>query len=279
MTLDAFDYSWARPSPQQMAAAGIKVVMRYLYGPGKGIDRAELRALHDAGIGVGLNYEASAGNHLLGAAQGRVDGERARAFAAALGAPAGLPIYYSCDAEVRQEQMPTVLRYLHAADSEEHPARCYAQASVCDSFKRPAWQTVAWSYGRMSQHAVLYQYAINQDFHGSAVDYNRIIDIDNLEPWWPEGSEHGMPTAKEIAEAVWGEKITDGTDTMRASSWLKQARNRAGGASAKAIAEAVVAALPAHTADGSLTRAQVRRAAEAAVRDVLGGLDDPPASP
>lgn len=192
-TLDAFDYSWSRPDPQQMAAAGIKVVMRYLYGPGKGIDRAELDGLLDAGIGVGLNYEAQRGNHLKGAAQGRIDGAAARGYAATLGPRAAAkPIYFSCDEQVSAAQLPTVMAYLQAADSAAHPSRAYGQFSVCERFGRPAWQTIAWSGGLVSKHAVLYQYAINQDFHGSDVDYNTILNLDELGACWPEGSEHDM---------------------------------------------------------------------------------------
>lgn len=274
MSPDAFDYSWARPSPPDMAAAGVKVAMRYLYSAGKGVDAAEVRALHAAGIGVGLNYEAQSGNHLLGARQGAVDSDAARAYAGRLGAPAGVPIYYSCDAEVTPATMPRVLDYLRAADHRDHPARCYAQASVCTAFGRPAWQTIAWSYGDMSPRAVLYQYAINQDFRGSAVDYNRIIDIDRLEPWWPAGSEHDMPTVKEIAAAVWAEHLTDGATDQAAGAWLKQARNRA--VTAAAVADAVLAKLPPASGGAAITRADVRTATEAAVRAVLGGLDATP---
>lgn len=226
-TPDAFDYSWARPSPKQMADAGIKVVARYLFGPGKGIDRAEFEALLNAGIGVVLNYEGASGNHLKGAAQGRIDGAAARGYALELGPRAlGQPIYFSCDQQVSDAQLPTVMDYLHAADSAANESRCYGQFSVCERFGRPAWQTVAWSDGQISKHAVLYQYAIEQDFHGSDVDYNRILNIDELGACWPEGSEHDMPSAEDIAKAVWGEPLTDSTGTKQpASAWLKQARN------------------------------------------------------
>lgn len=184
--LDDFDYSWARPDPKAMAAAGITCVNRYLWSGGKGVTAAEIAALHTAGIGVILGYEADQGNHLKGAGQGAVDGAAARSFADALGVPASLPIYFACDQEVSDAQMPTVMAYLHAADSAAHPARPYSQKSVGDAFGKPFWQTLAWSNGR-SNLAVIYQYAINQTFNGSAVDYNDILDESQLGAWWPDG--------------------------------------------------------------------------------------------
>lgn len=196
-TLNAFDYSWARPSPAAMRAAGITVVARYLHDSPKGLTRPEADALHAQGIGIVLNYEALSGNHLLGAGQGAADGAEARRLAAALGAP-NVPIYFSCDREVSAGMVPTVLAYLNAADSAAHQSRCYAQYAVCEAFGRPAWQTLAWSYGRMSQHAVLYQYAIDQTFQGSAVDYDTVLDRSQLGAWWPAGSSESADSGSAI---------------------------------------------------------------------------------
>lgn len=209
---DAFDYSWARPDPQQMASAGIRVVARYLTGSGKAIDRTERARLHAAGIGIVLNYEMDAGAAFGGKAQGKADGAAARAAAKALGAPKGTPIYYSVDHDVTS-QMSAVKAYLKAADSRDYPARCYGEADVLDAFGRPGWQTYAWSGGRMSRHAVLYQYLNGQSFHGSAVDHNTILDSAALGAWWPPGHapeggshrplEEAMPLSKEDVSAIW----------------------------------------------------------------------------
>lgn len=265
-TLDAFDYSFDRPDPHQMAASGIKVVARYLFGPGKGLDAAEVKALHAAGIGIVLNYEGQSGNHLKGAQQGAADGQAARSYAKQLGAPDGLPIYFSCDQQVFASTMPAVMAYLHAADSGPHPSRAYGQYSVLERFGRPGWQTIAWSSGLISKHAVLYQYEIEQDFHGSAVDYDQIIDIDQLGAWWPEGSEHDMPTAQEIANAVWAEQLGDGTTKQSAAAWLKQARNNS---DRKALVALLLSKLPADET-GGITKQQVQAAATAALDEFYG---------
>lgn len=265
MTLNAFDYSYDRPDPQQMAAAGIKVVARYLFGPGKGIDDAERRALHAAGIGIVLNYEGDSGNHLKGATQGATDGAAARHYAQQLGAPVGKPIYYSCDQQVFASSMPAVMAYLHAADAGDHPARAYGQFSVLERFGRPGWQTIAWSGGLVSKHAVLYQYEIEQDFHGSAVDYDEIRNIDELGAWWPEGMEPNMAISDDdltkIATAV-KQAIID-KDGGTVAQYLRQIR--AAGDVDK-IAAAVVAKLPS-TAGGSLSKADVTAAVRAVFAD------------
>lgn len=205
--LDGFDYSYARPSPQQMADAGIKAAFRYLYDSPKGITDAERRALHAAGVAVGFGYEANRGNHLLGAPQGAIDGADARRLARALGVPVGTPIYFACDLDVTPAQEPTVMAYLHACDDADYPARAYGEFEVIERFGRPGWQTIAWSGGLVSDHAVIYQWAIEQDFHGSAVDFNTIRDINDLGAWWPEGMGPDVPlTDDDVHRIVLGVK-------------------------------------------------------------------------
>lgn len=194
MTLEAVDYSYARPDPKQMASAGIKVVARYLFDSSKGLTSSEQKALHAAGIGVVLNYEANSGDALLGASAGHTAGQNARSLAKQLGAPKGTPIYFSVDREILTgSEMNAVMAYLHAADGADYPARVYGQASVVDAWyretQRPGWQTVAWSGGRISDHACFYQYEIEQTWHGSSVDYDEIRKIDKLGAWMPEGHQ------------------------------------------------------------------------------------------
>lgn len=178
----ALDYSWSRPDPRQMAAAGVGLVCRYLTGDGKALDLAEVTALHAAGIAVLLNYEAESTAALGGTQAGQQAGQAARAAARALGAPVGTPIYYSIDFDVT-DQMPTVLAYLTAADDPDYPARCYGSADVLDAYGRPGWQTLAWSNGRVTPRAVLYQDSIDQTFNGAAVDHNQILRAADLGAW------------------------------------------------------------------------------------------------
>lgn len=190
-TLDGFDYSFARPSPPQMAAAGIKAVGRYLWPSSvgdKGVSVQEIQALWATGVGVWLGYEASSGNHLKGAAQGTIDGRAAQDLLNRLApvVPSNWPVYFACDQEVRDDQVPIVIAYLNAAKAECPGASCYAQQSVVDTWERWSWQTTAWSPG-VSVHAAIYQYEINQTFNGSAVDYNQILSQASAGILWPPG--------------------------------------------------------------------------------------------
>lgn len=213
---NALDYSWSRPDPAAMARAGIKAVCRYLTGAGKAIDRAELAALHAAGIAVVLNYEADAGDARGGAAAGATARRAAVVAAKALGAPAGTPIYYSIDFDVTGD-MPTVLAYLKACDDPDYPARCYGEASVLDAYGRPGWQTLAWSGGALSGHAVLYQYAINQKFGTADVDHNRILDAAQLGAWWPSGHTPQDATNNPVG----GLTMADAQDILAAVNALR----------------------------------------------------------
>lgn len=75
--------------------------------------------------------------------------------------------------------------------------------------------------------------------------------------------EDDMPSAEEIADAVWDKVLSDGDRQQPASSWLKQSRNLS---EPKRIAEKVMAELP--DTDG-LTKDQVRAAVEAAITKAM----------
>lgn len=194
--LNAFDYSWARPDPPAMRKSGILATARYLWNGGKGLTKSELQALHSEGIHVPVNFEADAGDHLLGAPKGAENGKIARDLAHAGGVPTGTPIYYSCDRQTFPGQMSAAMDYLHAADDPSYPSRAYGQFDVIEAFARPGWQTIAWSNLQLSKHAVLYQWAIDQTFQGSAVDYNQILDLANLGAWYAPGYQPPTPAPK-----------------------------------------------------------------------------------
>lgn len=198
-TLNAVDYSWSRPDPHQLAAAGIKLACRYLsHDSGKNVTTAEVAALHAAGIGVLANWESQPGRPLLGAPAGAQDGADAAELAEAVGFPHGSVIYPSCDTDTTAAQWPTIAAYyraFRAALAGRYRCGVYSEADLIDYLHRQgiidaAWQTVAWSNGRISVNADLYQYQINQTLAGGSVDFNTIIRADALGAWWPVGSPH-----------------------------------------------------------------------------------------
>jgi hypothetical protein len=50
------------------------------------------------------------------------------------------------------------------------------------------FQTLAWSGGRISTEADLYQFSINQTLAGASVDLDEIRHLPTVGAWWPPGS-------------------------------------------------------------------------------------------
>lgn len=162
------DYSLARPSLASLKAAGIKGVCRYVcYLNGitdpKVIFKPEYDALVAAGFDVLLNYEWYQARMNEGAASGTFDGRVAVQQAKALGHPAGAVIVFSEDTG---ETVPSaVAAYLDAARAAMggyYRVGIYGNADIVDAMvggghAAMGWQTLAWSNGRVSAKASLYQ--------------------------------------------------------------------------------------------------------------------------
>lgn len=90
----ACDYSFARPAPPAIAAAGYTAVLRYLSeDPAKDLLAAEAAGLHAAGLGIGLIWETTAGRALAGEGAGLIDAAVAAGELRSLGVPAGTPVF------------------------------------------------------------------------------------------------------------------------------------------------------------------------------------------
>ena len=137
------------------AAQELTFVCRYL-GPeswGKTITRAEAKGLLDAGLSILLCYETVAARMRTGAPGGAEDGALALQCATELGVPEGTVIYFACDFDVQQSELPTCEEYINAARIAlgrryevgiYGPERIVAHMSekgICRYF----WQCVAWS--------------------------------------------------------------------------------------------------------------------------------------
>jgi hypothetical protein len=109
-----FDYSWARPDPQELLRNGCTGVMRYAAtGPnnaGKVLSIPERNRLWAAGLPIGLVWEQDAGRPKGGYGAGVVDAAAANAFADRLDWPADVPIGYAVDYDPRQG-LPTIADY------------------------------------------------------------------------------------------------------------------------------------------------------------------------
>lgn len=111
------DFSYARPAPAAIKAAGFVGVWRYLSGgtAGKDITFAEFESYLKAGLGVGLVWETTAQAALGGAAQGAADGKRAAAQAKTVGYPPGAPLLCNVgDFAATAAQIPEIAAYYNA---------------------------------------------------------------------------------------------------------------------------------------------------------------------
>jgi hypothetical protein len=209
VSADAIDQSWGYLDPATAQRLGIKVVADYLSNdPSKNWTVAQIKAYHSHGIGVLLNWESEAGRPLLGAAAGQQDATTAVALARSLIAQVGyaprsqIAIVYSTDRDTTPAQYPAIDAY-YSATRATHAGRflngAYGEADLIEHLHAAGlttveWQTLAWSGGRISPEADLYQYQIDSTLGGSSVDLNQIRNASHLGAWWPPG--HPLDTAE-----------------------------------------------------------------------------------
>lgn len=161
------DYSWARPHPKVLAAAGCIGVVRYV-GPGnrgRDVTAGEVSALHAAGLGIGLVWETTTTAALAGWQAGYADVAAANRHADTLGYPAHLPIFYAVDTDVTPAQVrgPVADTFRGAIAQSPRPVRPYGEADVLDilcgelGLMDCGWQCAAWSRGLRSTFRCMFQ--------------------------------------------------------------------------------------------------------------------------
>ena len=214
--MEGIDYAWDRPDVSQLKQNGKEFVCRYLaYRPnGKVIDSDECKRLHDAGIGIVLNWEQAAGDFQNGYDRGKQHAQEALKQANELGYPSDLPIYFSIDENVTSDAaMQTVGAYLNGVASVlgRHRTGVYGQYSVIErmlpDYAEFGWQTYAWSSGKVSSKAHIYQYRNGITFLAADVDFNRTLRSDFV-AWFPGQTqtkdEEMLYLAKtKASQAVW----------------------------------------------------------------------------
>lgn len=174
------DFSWARPSPAQLADDGYAFVCRYLSrDASKSLSATEAAGYIANGLAVVSNWEDYAQAPLDGWDQGLADAHAAVAQHAACGGGPDDPIYFSVDFDVAPSQYAAVVSYMRAINGVIGVARTGAyggyyviQRLFDDGLIAYGWQTFAWSYGSWDPRAQLRQISVNDDYYGSAVDTN-----------------------------------------------------------------------------------------------------------
>jgi hypothetical protein len=162
----ALDYSGGRPTGQAVADAQHVGVVRYIGTPGRGknLTRAEFLDMDARGRGVATVYENHAADAAGGYAAGQTAARTARADADRIGLPSDQPIYFAVDSDqVTEAQFGAVAAYLDGAASIIGWAQVgvYGEYDVIEMAVGPharlGWQTAAWSKGKRSAKAALYQ--------------------------------------------------------------------------------------------------------------------------
>ncbi|CAM3743227.1 DUF1906 domain-containing protein [Cohnella lubricantis] len=193
---------------QQIAAAGYQFVARYLVPRDyawKRLTRTEAEAITFAGMQIVSVFETSANRPVGGAANGKEDGVAALKEAQAIGQPAGSAIYFAVDYDAQPKDYDAIEAYLRAAAAEipGYEAGVYGSYAVVEEMAKripgiKCWQTYAWSRGKQSTHANIYQYQNDTRVAGAAVDLNKSF---GSEGWWDtKGGAESM--SKEDAEKI-----------------------------------------------------------------------------
>ena len=157
------DYAWGKPNPAAIKAVGYKGVARYLSpDASKNLSLQERDALLAQGLSIVLVWEATSTRLAQGAAAGAADGRTANAQANTLSYPSNCVLYYACDFDAQPSAYPAIEAYLRAAAAQGRQVGIYGGIHVVEAMLQSgaaayAWQTVAWSQGKVSSISHLYQ--------------------------------------------------------------------------------------------------------------------------
>lgn len=204
-------FDCATPLTDTTAAAfkqdGYVFVARYLVPSSwKALSTKEVATICNAGLQIVSVFETTADRALGGRSAGLSDGATALALAAQMGQPVGSTIYFAVDFDATPAQMSTVIAYIKGA-SDATPGyntgvygsyavveAVYA-AGACSRF----WQTYAWSGGKKSAVANIYQYLNDIVVHGIGIDLN---DSYGNEGWWSTVPANYMLSASDANKLI-----------------------------------------------------------------------------
>lgn len=275
---NAIDQSWGYLNPSIARQRGIKVVAMYLsLDPSKNATAAHVSAYHAQGIGWLPNWEGDAGAPLLGSGQAKKDAANAvKQFDAikhglGYGPKNTVAVEFSCDRQIVGSIPAKVLDYYHATRAVMYAASmgngAYGEYDLIEQLSKlglldSAWQTLAWSGGKISTYADFYQSQINVTLGGSSVDLDRILDAAKLGVWWPPG--HPLDTPAEGDGMELNDPVTaaDGTKST-VGGFISAAERHAMAAQANAAA-ALGAANAAKTGVATLLTRQASQTADIA---------------
>ena len=212
---EGVDYAYTKLDEAKLYAAGKRFAGRYigLGGVGKLLTAEERDRLFAAGLDIMLLVEGEADSALAGYDKGVEFARRAQAHAKNLGAPADCVFYAAVDFDATVAQWPKVAEHLRGVASVIGLARTGVyggirtmQWAARDKVASHFFQTYAWSHGEWYPGNDVEQYRNGVSVAGGVVDLCR-SKKDDFGQW---RSEDKMPTAEEVANAVWAKKLTGG---------------------------------------------------------------------
>lgn len=300
---EGVDYAGSRPNIAQLAAAGKVFACRY-GGPGgswKHLTPAEAQALSASGLAVVANAEGAADGLLGGWSAGVEWATQAEGHFRACGMPPGRPIYFSVDFDVSSSQWATVASALRGAASVlggVHRVGVYGGRRAMELARRDGvarwfWQTFAWSAGIWVPGNHLEQYRIGVSLAGAILDLDRTLTSDfgqwmigvdddmsewsEADPFGPDPDGHNRTPAQkqrdDHAALFFGARpVSETGQPVGPEPWIVAKVNEI---EAKLNALSVPAPAPVDIAAlVAALRPELQAAAEAAVRKVLGRLDE-----
>jgi hypothetical protein len=195
---------------RMLAGEGYRFAARYLVPARyawKRLAREEAEAISAAGLHILSVFETAAHRAAGGAAAGQADGAAAYREAESIGQPAGSAIYFAVDCQARPEEFDEIEAYLRAAAAQipGYETGVYGSYAVIEGMAdrgacKHYWQTYAWSRGRKSARANIYQYRSQVQSAGITVDLNESC---GREGWWIlEGKELPMMTADDAKKII-----------------------------------------------------------------------------
>jgi len=175
--MEGVDYSFSRPSPLLLKAAGKQFAIRYISGYGKALTSDEKAVLFRAGLGIGLVFESTGGRAMAGYVAGAQDAAISLSVSNSLGLK-GIPIFFAVDFDATPAQKPHIAAYLTGAASvlgknrvgvygSYYVVKYMSEQHICGYF----WQTYAWSGGLVWKAKTLARAALGKVKHPSAQLY------------------------------------------------------------------------------------------------------------
>jgi hypothetical protein len=156
------DYAFQHPSMTQVQNSGAVGVLRYVCPAGapKRITPDEAKQIRGAGLWLGLVFESTAARATEGHAAGLADARMAAQQAHDVGYPTTAPMFFAVDEDTSWASVNNYFTGVKDAHIP-NPLGAYGSYNIVEGAHTAGipyrWQTVAWSSGRTSGCAHIYQ--------------------------------------------------------------------------------------------------------------------------